>query len=411
MQKVLSIKIGIFIVISMLGPLSLNMFLPSLPLIRDDFGSSISIVQLTISLAMTSFALGTFFNGFISDRIGRKKTIIAGLILHILGNILSALSWNVWILILGRVIMTYGGSGIAIAIRAGISDIYGPKKAASAYALLALGIVFVPMLAPSLGGYVTSAFSWRTIFVMLMCLGIVFLIISLLFAPNTETPKGKKVISSKSIVQEIKQVLKNKKWRVFAFFGGMMPTISFTFISVMPYLTKDLWNFSPSAYGNWLIVSTLGYFMGNLLSIYLNRIKEPFEVVFIGGCGVGIFSVLLLTYSLLFTITPLLVFGIMALVNMSIGIAQPTAIAQAIDLKDIPKGATTSMQGIVQTGLPIIGVQLVGFVYNGSSLPAFFIMAICGITACVLGIKGAKILKKANIKTSHKQQKVTSASE
>ncbi len=379
--------IFLLLIIATLGPMTLNMFLPALPVIQEDFATPHSILQLSLSLGIITFALGTFFNGFLSDRIGRKPTMIIGLLLHILGNVICVFSPSIFWFIFGRVVMSYGGAGVAVVIRASISDIYGPKKSAVIYAWLAIAMVFAPMIAPSIGGYITEFFNWRMIFIILTGAGLLALGCTIRGIPETRH----KSIKKESVIKDFFLVLKHKEWWIYAFLCGFVNSESFAFVSGMPYIAESILNISPSIYGSWLILTALGYLFGNLISTRLANSRSTFFMTF-SGALISFFGglIMLLAYFLELKYHFLIFLG-MSVINFGTGITLPSSISAAINLSGIPRGASSAMQGLVQSLIPAIVVQYIGSSYDGSASITFF--SIIGITffCVILSLSGKSL--------------------
>ncbi len=378
--------IFLLLAISTLGPMTLNMFLPALPIIQSDFAAPYSILQLSLSLGIVTFSLGTFFNGFLSDRIGRKPTMILGLCLHITGNLICAFSVNIWWFIFGRIIMSYGGAGVAVVIRASISDVYGAKKSAGVFAWLAITMVFAPMIAPTIGGYITEFFNWRMIFLVLIFFGFVALGATIIKIPETE----KFSLKQASVIKDFILVLKHREWWIYAFLCGFVSSESFAFVAGMPYIAQDLIKMSPAVYGSWFMLSAAGYLLGNLISAKVANHKSTFFMSVLGTL-ISLAGAGLLLWVYYNELKPhYLIFTGMAIINIGAGLTLPSSMAKAINLRGVPKGASTAMQGLIQSLIPALVVQYIGITYDGSADVTFGCIIIFTFLSFLLTLTGGR---------------------
>ena len=327
--------IFLLLAIATLGPMTLNMFLPALPVIQADFAAPYSVLQLSLSLGIITFAIGTFFNGFLSDRIGRKPTMILGLWLHIIGNVICIFSPNIWWFIFGRIVMSYGGAGLAVVIRASISDIYGPKKSTVIYAWLAITMVFAPMIAPSVGGYIAEFFNWRVIFLVLTAVGLLAVGATIIGIPETRPKFRNKVSPAKDFLL----VLKSKEWWIYAFLCGFVSSESFAFVSGMPYIAETILHMTPGQYGSWLMLAASGYLFGNLISTRLANIKSTFFMTFTGALISSVGAGIMLWCYLTDLKDYYLIFFAMSVINLGTGVTLPSSISASINLAGVPRGA------------------------------------------------------------------------
>ena len=171
--------------ITFIGPLSLHLFIPAMPAVKEDFGVSTGMAQLTMSLAMLSMAFFTVAYGGLSDRFGRKRVLLAGLVLFTCGAAACMVAANMPMLLAGRILQGAGaGCGVVLA-RAIARDIYGQDRVAQVIAYLTAAYVLGPMLAPPIGGQLTAVFGWRALFVLASVVGLVVILAVIFCVPET----------------------------------------------------------------------------------------------------------------------------------------------------------------------------------------------------------------------------------
>src|SRR5256885_8530714 len=158
--------------ITFIGPLSIHLFIPAMPAVKESFGVSTCLAQLTLSLGMLSMAFFTIAYGGLSDRFGRKRVLLSGLVLFTCGAATCMIAANMAMLLAGRILQGAGaGCGVVLA-RAIARDVYGKDNVAQVIAYLTAAYVLGPMLAPPLGGHLTVLFGWRALFVFASAVGL-----------------------------------------------------------------------------------------------------------------------------------------------------------------------------------------------------------------------------------------------
>lgn len=174
--------------LSAFGPLSMDMYLPGLPALTRDLGASASTGQLTLTGCMLGLAAGQLFTGPLSDSLGRRRPLVAGLVGYIAASLACALAPSIWALIGLRFVQgAVGGAGVVIA-RAIVRDLFAGDVAARVFALLMAVMGVAPVFAPLVGGQVLAFTTWRGIFVLLAGIGVPLLLVTLLWLPETLPP-------------------------------------------------------------------------------------------------------------------------------------------------------------------------------------------------------------------------------
>src|ERR1700740_1813726 len=151
-----------------LGPLSMDMYLPSLPAIGEALHGSIAQVQFTISSYLIGFAAGQIVYGPVSDRIGRRPVILAALVFYGVATIVCAVAQSIEVLIAVRFVQALGGAGCIVLARAAVRDLYSGVRAGRELSLMGSITAFAPIVAPAIGGVLQTAFGWRASFVLLL---------------------------------------------------------------------------------------------------------------------------------------------------------------------------------------------------------------------------------------------------
>ena len=146
-------KVPLFLLIAItaLAPVSLQIFIPALPAIQTSFGTETGTTQLVLSLSIFANAIATLVYGPLSDRFGRRPVVLVGLVLFLLGSVLSTIAPSITFLILARIVQSSGAAAGMVLARAIIRDLYDREQAASAISYLTMAMVVAPMVAPTFG--------------------------------------------------------------------------------------------------------------------------------------------------------------------------------------------------------------------------------------------------------------------
>ncbi|RPH68265.1 MAG: MFS transporter, partial [Hyphomicrobiales bacterium] len=152
---------AILVAISAIGPLSLNIFIPSMPGLQDEFGIPYGKAQLTLTLFLIGMAVCQLIYGPISDRVGRRPMLLGGMAVFVLASVLAALAPSIEVLIGARLLQALGGAAGIVLARAMVRDVFDRDKSASVISYITMAFVVAPMVAPVLGGFIEAIAGWR----------------------------------------------------------------------------------------------------------------------------------------------------------------------------------------------------------------------------------------------------------
>ena len=151
----------ILVLATAVGPMAINIFLPSMPRLEVDLSTSYAMVQLTLSLYLVGLAVAQLAYGPLSDRYGRRPLMITGVCIFLVGTVICIVAPSITILIIGRVLQAIGGCAGVVLGRAIVRDMYDRDKSASMLAYITMSMVVAPMLSPTIGGLIDEYYGWR----------------------------------------------------------------------------------------------------------------------------------------------------------------------------------------------------------------------------------------------------------
>ncbi|MCH7943165.1 MAG: multidrug effflux MFS transporter [Proteobacteria bacterium] len=351
-----------------LGPLAMQIFLPSLPLIQSDLGVSAATAQLVLSLSMVAISFSMLVYGPLSDRFGRRPLLILGLALFLVGSLVGALAPDITTLVVGRTIQAVGGAAGLVLTRTIIRDIYGRERAASMIAYVTTAMVIAPMLAPAIGGVINEHFGWRANFAFVGLAGI--LVTALVVARLPETHDERESFAGvRNMIVVFAQLLRNPEFRGFALQSSFAIATFFAFAAAAPYVVIVVMGRPASMYGVFFIAISFAFMIGNFIA---GRISERVGVerMVLLGSGLAVLGTFLSLVCLLtFGWVPWSLFGPVVLLGLGNGISMPNAIAGAISVDPRVAGAASGLVGFLQMLVAALFAQLAGMWQNGTPYP------------------------------------------
>lgn len=269
--------------ITLLGVSSTDIYVSSLPQMAKDFNASPNLVNLTISFYTLAMAVSVLFTGILSNRFGRKKTILAGILAFTLASFLIGASNSIHMVIFFRIIQAIGCGFLAIVPRLVLKDTMNAKEQVHATGILTMGIVLSPAVAPSIGAVLAEYWGWRSCFDLSGIGGIIMLIIGYFIIQETNTTPIKQLKSLLHYSKDYFSLLKDQVCVYITVFNAFTFAIYFVFIGISSYLFIDTLQMTPLIYSYLFIIIAMGYFAGNSLMMLLNKHHfTPIKIMNIG---------------------------------------------------------------------------------------------------------------------------------
>ena len=368
------------------GPMSVDLYLPSLPELGRVFGASVPQVQLTLSGYLLCFAIGQIVFGPISDHVGRKPVLLAALSLYVAVCLSCMFATSIEMLIALRCLQALGVAGAPVLARAIVRDLYQGVRAGRELARMGSITALAPVVAPSLGGILQSTFGWRASFLGMAALGLCAIVLVIRLLPETMKQPPKHPMSLLSIIRGYGMFLRHRTFRIYlaivsASYGGL-----FAWISGSSFVLQDLYGLSPLLFGLVFAAATLGYGLGTLLAARLVvRIGIDRTIVY-GGVALAAGGLAMAAAIALGATSPAALAIPMALYLCGLGLAMPQSMAGALMPFPERAGAASSLLGFLQQATAsAIGI-VVGQMLGSSALPLAAIIAAMGVLALALAL-------------------------
>ncbi|WED27470.1 multidrug effflux MFS transporter [Vibrio sp. DW001] len=253
-----------------IGQFSMGLVFPSLPWIAQDFAISSDEAQLLISVYLLGFGPSQLIYGPISDALGRKPILIAGLTLALLGLSLTVTASHSFdMLVIGRFIQGLGAGCCAVLARASLRDSYDGPNLPRALSWVTIVASFTPIIAPVLGGFINHSFGWLAVFIALLSyIAIVLLLLIFLFSETL--PKKKPLPNVRAMLRTYKSLIKSRYFCSFASIGWFNFSLIVVSISVMPFIMQIQIGMTSDQYALWALIPACGLLVGGTIC---NRIR------------------------------------------------------------------------------------------------------------------------------------------
>jgi DHA1 family bicyclomycin/chloramphenicol resistance-like MFS transporter len=366
-----------------LGPLSIDMYLPSLPDIAHVLAAPQARVQLTVSNYLIGFAVGQVFYGPLSDRYGRRPVLLAALAVYVTGTGICAVTQSIDPLIAARFLQGIGGSGSIVLARAIVRDLYSGVRAARELSLMGSISAFAPIVAPMIGGVFQSAFGWRASFIVMGLAAVVAILMAGRLLPETLRQRVAGPFSLSFLIKSYGSLLRH---RAFLAYLGII-TVSyaglFAWISGAAVVLQGVYGFSPVTFGFTFALGAAGYMAGAasaarlVLRLGLDR-TMGLGVTLLAAGGLGFAAVVAARFGGVWLVAA------MALYLAGMGLSMPQAMAGALTPFPDRAGTAASLLGVVQQTVAAIVAAVVGDYLGSSAWPMAGVVVAMGCLAFLI---------------------------
>jgi DHA1 family bicyclomycin/chloramphenicol resistance-like MFS transporter len=361
--------------LSTVSPFSIDMYLAAFPQIAKDLHSTVAQISLSLSSYFIGLAIGQVIYGPLLDHFGRKKPLYAGLCLFLLASIGCMSARTVPALIGFRFLQALGGCVAQVGSMAMVRDFFPVKDAAKIFSLLVLILGVSPLLAPTVGSFISLWFAWQWIFAVLAVLVLAILLATHFFLPEGHTPDPGIKLQLGPIVRTFGGILATPQFIVCALAGSFSFAGLFAYIAGSPLIFLNVYHVGPRFYG--LIFATLavGFIGASQLNILLSRWYSS-QAIFMTALAaqvvcVAVFLLCALNGWLGLYSTILLFFWMLSCV----GFTSPNASALALAPFERNIGSASALLGLIQIGLGAFASGGVGLLNAKDAVPVVMILA------------------------------------
>ncbi|TCO69299.1 multidrug effflux MFS transporter [Rhodovulum euryhalinum] len=329
-----------------LPALSMNIFLPSLPIMAEHFGTDYRLMQLSVALYLAVNAVLQLAIGPISDRYGRRPVLLVSTALFLMATLGCILAPNATLFLAFRMAQAVIVTGMVLS-RAVVRDMVEDAQAASMIGYVTMGMALVPMVGPAVGGLLDEAFGWQASFGALLLCGA--LVLALIWADLGETATFRKV-SLAGQFREYPELLRSRRFWGYALAASFASGAFFAYLGGAPFVGSEVFGLPPAALGLYFGIAALGYMGGNYLSgRYSVRVGINGMILY-GTLVAGSAPLVSMALFALGATHPLAFFGVMALVGLGNGMTLPNATAGMLSVRPHLAGTASGLGGAIMIG-------------------------------------------------------------
>ena len=245
-----------------LGPFTIDLYLPAFPVLQQDFHTTAAAIQLTLTGTMIGFALGQLIVGPLSDKVGRRRPLLAVTALHVIASVGAALAPDLTLLAIARVLMGMGAAAGGVVAMAIVRDLFGGRRLVVMLSRLALVSGVAPVIAPLIGSALLAVMPWRGIFVVLAVYGAVMLVSAIALVPETLPKARRGAAGGATVLQRYRSVFSDRVFVGVLIIGGMTFSGLFSYLSSSSFLFQEGYGFDAQQYGLLFAVNSLGVVLG-----------------------------------------------------------------------------------------------------------------------------------------------------
>ena len=344
-----------------LGPLTIDMYLPALPKIADELSLSSSVAQLTLTGTLAGLALGQLIVGPLSDSLGRKKPLIAGILLHMAASLLCLFASNIAVLGIARGLQGVGAAAAMVVAIAVVGDLFADSVAATVMSRLMLVLGVAPVVAPSLGAAVLLHASWHWVFAALVVLAGALLVMAVLALPETLAVDHRRPLKVRGILATYLELVRDVRFVILVLVAALGMSGLFAYISGASFVLQGRYGLSQGTFALVFGAGAIALIGSTQFNVVLLRRFPPQQImvwalfaasvsglVFVGLATAGIGGL------------PGFVVPVWAILG-AMGLVIPNAPAVALTRHPDAAGTAAALLGAAQFGLgaavaPVVGV-------------------------------------------------------
>ena len=367
--------------VAAVGPFAIDMYLPAMPKIGADLGTSMQAVQWTIVAYFMAFGLAQLIYGPWADQAGRKAPLYAGLVLFITGTVICALAPTIEVLIFGRFVQGMGGAANMVVLRAVIRDLATGSSATRMMSTIMIVIAVSPLLAPLSGSALLAFGTWRLIFWALLVAAALSFFLIYFVLEETLPPAQRKPFDLATMRSGTAMLLRDRGFMVMTFLAGFAFASFFVFIASASFVYTGQFGLSPTQFSLAFAVNALGFFAASQFAAPLAEKLGPHRMIVLATTGFACSTIALFAVGLAgFASLPVTMAGLF-IGNVFLGVVLPTSQVLALEDQGEHAGLASSLGGTMQMVAAGVLVAAAGPFLDGTVVPMLAAIALCGAIA------------------------------
>ncbi|WP_223233460.1 multidrug effflux MFS transporter [Chitinophaga sp. CF418] len=371
-----------------LGPFSIDMYLSGYQAIAEDLHTTTARIGLSLASYFIGISAGQLLYGPLLDRFGRKKPLYAGLTVYILASAGCIVARSLDFFVAIRFIQAIGSCAAAVASVAMVRDFFPIKDSAKVFALLMLVVGASPMLAPTIGGYITAAWGWQVIFVVLGLMGFLLMLACFFFLPESHQPDTSMSLKPGPIINGFWSVMREPQFYTYALTGALAFSGLFVYVSSSPVVFMDIFHVSEQHFG-WIFAGLSVGFIGssqlNSLTLRYFRSEQIIRIALLGQTIVGIVFCIGTYMGWLGLGSTIF---ILFLFLSCLGFVNPNASALSIAPFKKNAGSAAALMGALQMGIGGLASTISSLFDMTTAVPMTLIMAATAVLSLTMLLVG-----------------------
>ncbi|ANB90809.1 diaminohydroxyphosphoribosylaminopyrimidine deaminase [Moraxella ovis] len=340
-----------------IGPLAIDMYLPALPSMADEFGVSTTNVARSVPAYFVGLVFGQLFYGPFSDRVGRVKPMYIGMTIFVIASIICATTNHEYVLFAARTLQALGACVTAVVTRAAIRDTLNPVQSARAFSLMVLVMGVAPILAPTLGAAILQVANWHMLFWFLAGYGVLNIILTKLFLKETLAPENRNTRPMSETFLGYVDLMKDKTFTVPAVAAGLLQGSFFIYLSISSVLFMENYGLSEKQFAIAFGANAFGFIALTQANQFLTKRFRLVRLLRFGALMQVISALCLLVLGVVFGGEAYFAAVFLAIFCciVGLGFTQPNATAIALAFQKKRAGMAAAMQGALQFSVGIFG--------------------------------------------------------
>lgn len=367
-----------------LGPLSTDMYLPSLPDIARNLNTDDTRTQLTLSVFLFGFAIGMLIYGPVADRIGRRPVLLTGLILFGVSSLACYASPSIDALTAARFFQALGAAGPVVLARAIVRDLTKAEMAGRLLSYMGAIMGLVPALAPIVGGFLHEAYGWRVNFLVMAALCMALLFTARRLLPETLSETNRPARGFAEILRNYRDLLQSRVFLYYVLCACLSFSGLFAFISGSSFILQGEFGLSPQMFGLSFTFMVAGYIIGTLTGGRLTVKLGIDRLVMYGGVLLALGGIIMTLMSAFEIAGVYAIILPMALYSAGVGLMMPQSMAGALTPFPEKAGTASSLLGFLQTISGALAGIFIGYNLSGGALQMAIFITVMGVAAFVL---------------------------
>ena len=375
-----------------IGPFSIDMYLPAFPAIAKGLNTSVAQVMLSLSSFFIGISAGQLIYGPLLERFGRKKPLYVGLIIYLFASAGCAFTQSVNALILFRFLQALGSCAGLVTSRAMVRDLFDVKDNAKVFSSLMLVVAVSPIIAPTVGGYITAALGWRYVFAALMIVDAAVLAAVFFLLPESKKPDPSHSLKPMAVTKNFFKIIIHPQFYVYALTGSVAASGLYAYISGSPQVFIEFFGVNEKQYGWIFAIIAIGIISTSQINTFMLRRYPSEKIIPVALMFQSVIGVTLATMSFFNGSEFYSTIGLIFLYISCQGFIFPNASALTLAAFGHNAGNASALMGAIQMGIGATASAAVSILQNNTTLPMTGVMAFCSITALAIFMMGRKII-------------------